>query len=105
MQYKTIILELVQQRPELHEQLRSARKLLPTVEAWATELKDRHDVWKDQLLQARPGSDPQQIASEALEIALHEMENRFSSCEPPNDHEPLSLDNAMRFVRNHTSDD
>ena len=104
MQYKTIILELVQQRPELHEQLRTSRKLLPTVEALATELKDRHDAWKDQLLQARPESAPQQITSEALEIALHEMENRFS-CEPPNDHEPLSLDNAMRFVRNHTSDD
>lgn len=104
MQYKTIILELVQQRPELHEQLRTSRKLLPTVETWARELKDRHDAWKDQLLQARPESAPQQITSEALEIALHEMENRFS-CEPPNDHAPLSLDNAMTFVRNHTSDD
>ena len=27
MQYKTIILELLQQRPEIHEQLRMSRKL------------------------------------------------------------------------------
>ena len=28
MQYKTIILELLQHRPEIHEQLRMSRKLL-----------------------------------------------------------------------------
>ena len=33
MQYKTIVLELLQQRPEMHEQLRQNRKLLPTLEA------------------------------------------------------------------------
>ena len=32
MQYKTIVLELLQQRPELHEQLRKTRRLLPTLE-------------------------------------------------------------------------
>ena len=30
MQYKTIVLELLQQRPEMHDQLRKDRKLLPT---------------------------------------------------------------------------
>lgn len=104
MQYKTIILELVQQRTELREQLRQSRRLLPTIEAWATELKRRHDDCKEALSQKRPDSDPQQIASEALEIALSELEKHFSCEQPPNDLEPLSLDNAMAFVRNHSSD-
>ena len=30
MQYKTIVLELLEERPELHEQLRLTRRLLPT---------------------------------------------------------------------------
>ena len=41
MQYKTIILELLQQRPQMHEQLRKERKLLPTMERYARELKDQ----------------------------------------------------------------
>ena len=40
MQYKTIVLELLQQRPEIHDQLRSQRMLLPTMEHYASELKD-----------------------------------------------------------------
>lgn len=104
MQYKTIILELVQQRTGLYEQLRQSRGLLPTIETWATELKRRHEVWKEALTQKNPGSDSSQIASEALEIALSELEKHFSCEQSPNDHEPLSLDNAIAFVRNHTSD-
>ena len=63
MQYKTIALELIQDRPELYEQLRSSKRLLPTMDAYAIELKDSHDAWKDQLNQAKPGSDPSQIAA------------------------------------------
>ena len=105
MQYKTIILEILQQRTELHEQLRITRRLLPTVEAWAKELKDRHDAWKATLSQARPDSDPNQIASEALEMALSETETLFSCEQPQDEHEPLLLDNAMTYIRSRTSDD
>ena len=57
MQYKTIILELLKERTELHEQLRLTRRLLPTLETWAHELKTSHEAWKEHLNQARPGSD------------------------------------------------
>jgi hypothetical protein len=57
MQYKTIILELLQQRPEMHEQLRKERKLLPALELYAKELKASHESWKEVLSQAKPGSD------------------------------------------------
>jgi hypothetical protein len=42
MQYKTIVLALLEQRTELYEQLRQTRQLLPTLEALATELRDHH---------------------------------------------------------------
>jgi hypothetical protein len=102
MQYKTIILELLQQRPDLHDQLRKDRKLLPTMERYASELKTSHEAWKERLLQLRPGSDPSQIASEAMEMALQELEERLPSGSLPDDQEPLSLDGAMAFIRRHT---
>lgn len=99
MQYKTIIFELLQQRPQMHEQLRKERKLLTTLEFYALQLKESHEGWKEQLLQARPGSDPSQIASEALEIALKELKDRLPSESPPDEKEVLTLDPAMAFIR------
>ncbi len=103
MQYKTIVLELLQQRPQMHDQLRKDRKLLPTVEMYARELKTSHEAWKETLDQARPGSDQSQIAFEALEMALKDLEERLPSASHPNDNEPLSLDAAMAFILGHTS--
>ena len=100
MHYKTIIFELLQQRQEMYERFRKERMLLPAVEHYAQELKNSHEAWKELLLGLRPGSDPSQIASEALEMALTEMEDRLPSASPPN--ESLSLDAAMAFVRRHT---
>jgi hypothetical protein len=102
MLYKTIILELLQQRPEMHEQLRKERKLLPALELYTKELKSSHEAWKEVLTQAKPDSDPSQIASEALEMALKELEERLPSASP-DDSTPLSLDAAMAFIRRHTS--
>jgi FtsZ-binding cell division protein ZapB len=52
MQYMTIALELLKERPELHEQLRLARRLLPTLETCARELKASHERWQETLAQA-----------------------------------------------------
>jgi hypothetical protein len=103
MQYKTIVLELLQQRPAMHDQLRKDRKLLPAMEFYSKELKTSHEAWKETLSQAKPGSGPSQIASEAMEMALKELEDRLPSASHPDNNEPLSLDAAMAFIRNHTS--
>ncbi len=103
MLYKTIILELLQQRPQMHEQLRLERKLLTTLEMYARELKSSHEAWKEVLSQARPGSEAIQISSEAMEMALKEMEDRLPSESPMDDHETLSLDQAMAFIRSPSS--
>jgi hypothetical protein len=103
MQYKTIMLEFLQQRPRMHEQLRKHRKLLPALELYARELKRSHEAWKETLSQLMPGSDPSQISSEALEIALKEMEDHLPTGSAANGKEALSLDQAMAFIRRHTS--
>lgn len=99
MQYKTIILELLEQRPQMHEQLRRERKLLTTLDSYAKELKSSHEAWKETLSQSNPGNDPSQIANEAMEVAIRELEDRLPSESALNDHETLSLDEAMAFVR------
>jgi hypothetical protein len=103
MLYKTIILRMLQQRPQMHEQLRKERQLLSTVNRYARELKANHEAWKERLAQAKPGTDSRQTASEAAEMALAEMEDRLPTESPPNDQ--LSLDAAMAFLRRHTPND
>jgi FtsZ-binding cell division protein ZapB len=102
MQYKTIVLQLLEQHPQIRDQLRKTRQMLPTMERYASELKTRHEAWKDRLSQLTPGSDESQIASEALELALKELETRLPSGSPRDDKEALSLDEAMAFIRRHT---
>ncbi len=103
MKYKTIVLELLQQQTELHEQLRITRRLLPTLETCASELKASHEAWKATLSQSKPDNDPSQIASEALELAIQELEDRLPSASPANEREALSLDQAMAYVQSHSS--
>ncbi len=99
MQYMTIVLELLRERKELHEQLRLTRRLLPTLERCALELRESHFAWTDHLLEMNPDRDRTQIASEAMEIAVKELEDRLPSALPPDDQEPLSLDKAMAFIQ------
>ncbi len=98
MQYKTIILELLQQRPEMHEQLRKEHKLLITLEIVAKELKQDHEAWMERLSQERPGREASQISSEAFEMALKELTDRLPPASATDDQE-LSLDQAMAFIR------
>jgi hypothetical protein len=103
MQYKTIVLELLKERTEFHEQLRKERKLLSTLELYAKELRTSHQAWEELLTQMRPGSDQTQVASEALEIALKELEDRLPSASRRDSEETVSLDAAMMFIRRPTS--
>lgn len=96
MLYKTIILELIQNRPELYEQMRQQRMLMPTVNRLAGELKARHLAWKQELQSTRPGSD-YQIASEALESAVKELEDRLSAASE--EEARAFLDKAMATLR------
>jgi hypothetical protein len=101
MYYKTIVLELLQQRPEIHDQLRKQRKLLLTMEQYARELRTSHQAWTKLLSQMRPGSDRSQLSSEALEMALKELEDRLPFASAPEESDRQFLDAAMLFLRKH----
>lgn len=103
MHYKTIVLELLQQRQEMHDQLRQRRKLLTTMEQYARELKTSHEAWKETLTRERPGNDQSQIAFEALAMAIRDLEDRLPPASKQSDNEALSLDAAMAFIRSPTS--
>ena len=102
MNYKTITFELLQNRPQLYDQLIINRTLLQTLNRYAEELRDIHHAWMGRLWQAKPASQASQIASEALELALEEMKRRLPPVSPAVESEPLSLDAAMRFIRPYT---
>jgi hypothetical protein len=102
MLYKTIVLELIQQSPVLYDQLLKNRVMLPTLNHYAWELKTRHEAWKGILFQTKPGSDESQIASEALEFALKELEDSLATASPPDESEPISIEAAMAFLLRHT---
>jgi hypothetical protein len=103
MQYKTIVLQLLEQRPEIYDPLRRQRQVLPTMEHYARELRSLHLAWKETLTQAKPDSDPSQIGSEALELALKDLEDRLLTGSLREGQEALSLDEAMAFISRHTS--
>ncbi len=103
MQYKTIVLQMLEQQPEIYNQLRKERQVLPAMEHYARELRSLHLAWQETLNEERPDSDPSQIASEALELALKDLKDRLPSGSPQEGQEALSLDQAMAFIRRHTS--
>jgi len=103
MQYKTIALELLRQQTELYEHLRTTRRLMPAMESSASELKASHAAWKETLSKAKPGSNPIQIASEAMEMAIQEMEGRLRHASQAEEPEAFSLDQAMASIRSHSS--
>jgi hypothetical protein len=104
MQYKTITLELLAQQPRLYHQLQASRTLRLTLDRLATVLRDCHQSWIGRLARTRPGSHPAQLASEALELAIQELQEDLQRASAREDTaaETLSLDAAMAFLLRHT---
>jgi hypothetical protein len=101
MLYKTICLQMIQDRPEMYDRLLSQRNLLATLDRLSSELRTSHQTWKGLLSQTKPASSESQIASEALELALRQLGLSFGS-PPTEEGEPFPLDAAMVFIRRHT---
>ena len=103
MQYKTIVMEMLEFRTQIKDQLPKDENPLETLDRLAMELKTLHEMYKEQLAQARSDSHPIQISSEALEMALQELEDRLLPASPQVDEpEVFSLDGAMAFIRRHS---
>jgi hypothetical protein len=105
MHYKTITLELLRQNPLLHQQLQSSGTLLQAMEHYAALLKAHHLTWMDSLERQRPGRDPTQFSSQALEMAVQDLRDALPAGSTSNAEaaaEPLSLDAAMAYLHRHT---
>ncbi|WP_437193645.1 hypothetical protein [Planctomicrobium sp. SH527] len=102
MQYKTIVMEMLEFRTEIKNQLPKDSDPLETLDRLALELKSLHEMYQEQLAQSRSDSHPNQISSEALEMALQELEDRLLPVSPVDEPEVFSLDRAMAFLRRHT---
>ncbi len=102
MQYKTIFLGLLKDCPEMHEQLRKKKQLLPAVNRYARQLRKRHLAWIDLLAEEQPESTAIELANQALEFAVKEFEKAFPSGQPPEESDSPSLGAAIAFVTRHT---
>ncbi len=102
MQYKTIVLEILQQRTELYEQLQTKRTLLAMVDRVAIELKIRHNEYMEQMAKLHPEMEANIAYSAAFELALKELEDRLLPESEVDEPEELSLDGAMAFIRKHS---
>jgi len=85
VQYLTILLELLEQHPQLHEQLKQRKNVLAWLEKTALQFKTRHEWWCEAFSKQNPGSTVSQFRSEALELALQEMEEDLPTEFHPSD--------------------
>ena len=83
MQYKMILIRLLEHHPGLYDRLRRQRRMPPTLEYYARELKTLHDAWIEILSQAAPNGTPDQVASQALEMAQLDLVERSRYSQPP----------------------
>ena len=100
MQYKTIVLGLLEDLPEIKVHLLRERTMLQILDTYASSLRESHETWKENLREQRPGSSESQLSSEAMELAIQDLEEMLSSIETEEEYFPL--DDAMKFIRRHT---
>lgn len=82
MQYKTIILELIQQNEPLHDRLRSQRNLLATVDRLAAQLKADHETYLNEMTMQEPAASRPAVSQQAFEMAIKEAEEQLMAMTP-----------------------
>lgn len=79
MQYKTIVLELLQQRPLACERLKKQRMMLEAVETFSSILKLNHEAIIQEMLEADSAANLVQVTQAAFEIAVNHLEEVLPS--------------------------
>ena len=81
MQYKTIVLELLEQSPGLSRELRRNDALLSTMNQLAVSFRDLHLRLLDQLTSSQPELDENQLKYQAMEVATEQMQEMIGQAE------------------------
>ena len=102
MLYKTVVLDLIQQDRRFYRNLKRTRRLMATIDCLSQELRQSHLAWKAELQDLKPQAIPNLISSEAFEHALQEIQNRLRFVSSENEAETAQLEQAIRFIRNHS---
>ncbi|MFN8707414.1 MAG: hypothetical protein ACK526_13510 [Planctomyces sp.] len=77
MHYKTIVMELINDQPELLSTLRESRTLLPSIERWAVLLRSQHLALIDEYLRQTSGVTANEVSSQAMEVAVEQIREQF----------------------------
>lgn len=102
MQYKTIVMELLEQNSELHNHLKQNRILLETIDVMALELKSSHEQTITELAAQQPDVPYSVICSQATEIAIVELQQRLAPTSDDETGEAMSLDQIMAQIILHS---
>jgi hypothetical protein len=103
MHDKTIMRARLQEQAPLL--LQRSGTPLQTVERSTSLLKERHGSWTEVRTRQRPASDPHQMASQALALAVQEMRDTVPAASTTNAakaQETRCLGAAMASLRRHT---
>ena len=100
MHYTSIVLQMIEDRPILHESLRQQRRLLATLNQLALALKMSQESWQAKLASTDPNHDPSQRTSQSLELAIQELSDSLPN-ESSEGGGSLALQAAMAFIRRH----
>ncbi len=97
MLYKTITLGLMEANSASYRELCRHRLALPVMEALSAHLKQRHEAWKALLSRAGSARDPNGMTSEAMELAVEELEKRLAAWSSGTDG-PLTRDQVLAEI-------
>jgi len=89
MQYKTIVLHLLEQHPEIYDPLRRHRRMLRRWSITTRELRPFHDAWTEILAPVTPDHDPSRDHQRGSGTALKDLMDRLPAGSPRDDQETL----------------
>lgn len=94
MLYKTMVLGLLEAQPVI----RSENTLMLNLDLYSELLRSSHQAWIATLIQKRPGSNSEVIASEALELALADLQEHFQRESQAAGTGPLWIEAVMNTI-------
>ena len=83
MHYKTIVMELINDHPELQSRLRESQTLLQSIEQWAVILRRQHRDLIEEFLQQESGVTANEVSSRAMEVAVEQVREKLLQTQAP----------------------
>ena len=99
MQYKTIVLELLEQSPGLSRELRRNDALLSTMNQLAVSFRDLHLRLLDQLTSSQPELDETLLKSQAMEVATEQMQEMIGQAEQLLSNGSVSIEACLALLQ------